>query len=204
MKTFFKHIRIYVLRGILAIIPIFLSILAIRLLYVLIDKRVMALLDKLFKVRQIPGLGILLVLISLYLIGLIVSNVAGKAFFHFLEKVSQRIPIINIIYKAGKQFSTGFSGADGKQAFKKVLLVNWGGLWTVAFVVGTIIDQQSGESMLRVFVPNTPTPVGGFIFVVKESETIDPGWSVEDAVKIFVSTFVITPAEINKKSDTPR
>ena len=200
MKTFFKHIRIYIFRGLLAIIPIFLSVIAIQLLYVLIDKRVMIFLNKFIEVRKIPGLGILLVLICLYLIGLIVSNVIGRRALHLVDRISQRIPIIKAIYQVGKQLSEGLSGAEDKQAFKKVLLVNWNnnGVWAVAFVAGRIIDQGTGESMFRVFVPHVPSPTTGFIFVVKESQTIDPGWTAEEAIKMVVSGAIIAPKEIKK------
>jgi len=200
MKTIFKHIRIYIFRGLLAIIPIFLSVVAVQLLYVLIDKRVMVFLNKFIEVRKIPGLGILLLLICLYLIGLIFSNVVGRRFLHLVDRISQRIPIIKFIYQVGKQFSEGLSSAEDKQVFKKVLLVNWNnnGVWAVAFVAGRIIDQRTGESMFRVFVPHVPSPTTGFIFVVKESQTIDPGWTAEEAVKMIVSGAIISPQEIKK------
>jgi uncharacterized membrane protein len=203
MKNFLKHARAYILRGLLAIIPIFLCILAIQLLYFLIDKRVMVFFNRFLDVRKIPGLGILLVLLCLYTIGLIVSNVIGRRFFHIIERVSQRIPLIKVIYQLGKQLSESFSGAEGKEVFKKVVLVDWNnnGLWALGFVTGRIIDQRSGEPMLRVFVPNVPSPTTGFIFVVKESAAIDPGWTVEEALKMVVSGSVIAPKEIKNKDE---
>jgi len=198
MKKFINHLRIYVFRGLLAIVPIFLSVLAIQLLYVLIDKRVMVFLNNFIEVRKIPGMGILLALACLYFIGLIVSNVVGRSIFNIIDRISQRIPIIKAIYQVGKQLSESLSGGSDKQAFKKVLLVDWNnnGLWGVALVAGRIIDQRTGENMLRVFVPYVPNPTSGFIFVVKESQTIDPGWTVEEAIKMVVSGAVISPKEI--------
>ena len=58
MKNFFKHARSYIFRGFLAIIPLFLCVLAVQLLYTLIDKKVIGFLNNFFEVRQIPGLGI--------------------------------------------------------------------------------------------------------------------------------------------------
>ncbi|MDD4907523.1 MAG: DUF502 domain-containing protein [Candidatus Omnitrophica bacterium] len=202
MKTFIKHIRIYILRGLLAMIPIFLCILAIQLLYFLIDKRVMVFFSRFFEVRKIPGLGILLVLLCLYFIGLIVSNVIGKRLFHYIERISRRIPLINSIYQLGKQFSESFSGEAGKEVFKKVVLVDWNnnGTWALGFVTGRIIDQRGGEPMLRVFVPNVPSPTTGFIFIVRENAAIDPGWTVEEALKMVISGSVIAPKEIKNKS----
>ena len=71
MKNILKHLQTYIFRGRFAIIPLLLTVLAITLLYKLIDKRVMSFLDHYVEIRQIPGMGILLLLISLYFIGLI-------------------------------------------------------------------------------------------------------------------------------------
>jgi uncharacterized membrane protein len=201
MKIFMQHLRSYILRGLFAIIPIFLSYLAIKLLYVLIDKRVMAFLDKFIEVRQIPGLGILLVLVCLYFIGMIVSNVIGRQVFHFIERISQQIPIIKAVYQVGKQLSEGLSATGGKDAFKKVLLVdcNGNGIWTVGFVAGSILDQRTGGNLLRVFIPTAPNPTTGFVFVVKEEQTLDPNWTVEEGLKMVVSGAIISPREIRKE-----
>src|ERR1017187_2831624 len=98
MKNFIIHARSYILRGLFAIIPLLLCITAIRLLYVLIDKQVMKFLAQFIDIRQIPGLGIILLLICLYFIGLIFSNVIGRQILRFIESISERIPIIKIIY----------------------------------------------------------------------------------------------------------
>ena len=199
MKDFFKHIRIYIFRGLLAVIPVLLSFIAVNILYVVIDKRVMSALDHFVHVRQIPGLGILLVLLCLYFIGLIVSNVVGRQFFYIIEGVTNRIPVIKAIYKVGKQLSESLSVTDGKQAFQKALLIdcNNSGVWTVAFVTGTIKDQSTGEELLRMFVPTVPNPTTGFVFLVKSSQTIDPGWTVEEAVKMVVSAGIISPSHLS-------
>jgi uncharacterized membrane protein len=201
MKKFIQHLRSYIFRGVLAIIPIFLSFLAIQLLYVLIDKKVMAFLGKFIEVRQIPGLGILLVLVCLYFIGMIVSNIAGRGIFRFIDRIGHGIPLIKAVYQVGKQLSESLSNVEGKQVFKKALLVdcNGNGVWAIAFVAGPIMDQRTGENLYRVFVPIVPNPTSGLIFIVKESQTIDPGWTVEEAVKMVVSAAVISPAEIKNK-----
>ena len=198
MKEFLQHARSYIFRGLLAIIPLLLSILAVKLLYVLIDKRVVAFIEDFVPVRHIPGLGILLVLVCLYFIGLTVSNVLGRQVFHLIEHVTKRIPVIKAIYQVGKQLSESLSITEGKQAFQKALLIdcNNSGVWTVAFVTGTIKHQSTGEEFYRMFVPTVPNPTTGFIFLVKPSQTVDPGWTVEEALKMVVSAGIISPPNL--------
>lgn len=200
MKDFFAHTRTYIFRGLIAIIPILLCFFALQLLYVLIDKKVMTFIDQFIDIRQIPGLGLLLVLITLYLIGLIVSNVMGRQILLFIEHLSKQIPFVKAIYSVGKQISESLSSTSDKQAFKKALLMetNPGGGWTVVFVTGSLKDETTGEELLKVFVPTVPNPATGFIVIVKASITIDPGWSVEEALKMVVSAGIISPETLKK------
>lgn len=199
MKNIVNHFRRNIFRGLLAVIPIVLCAIAIQLLYVLIDKRVMGLFDNFFSLRYIPGLGILLVLICLYLIGIIASNIIGRQFFKLVEGITNRIPFIKPIYSVGKQLSHGLSLGEGeKQAFKKAVLVNVNnhGIWVPAFITGYIKDQKTHEDLYMVFVPSVPNPTTGFAFVVKPSQTFDPGWTIEECLKAVMSAGIIAPAEM--------
>ena len=151
-------------------------------------------------IRQIPGLGIVLLLFSLYFIGLIFSNVLGRQVFKFIDNVAQRIPIIKYIYGIGKQISDTLAMTDPqKQAFKKAVLVDSfsGKGWMLGFVTGSLKDQN-GEELLRVFVPSSPHPLTGIVFIVKPSQILECGWTVEEALKMVVSIGIISPDEIRK------
>ena len=77
MKAFSRHLRKYVIRGFLAIIPLMLSVLVIHLLYVNVDKLVVRLVDQTIGF-SFPGLGIILSLAALYMLGIVASNIIGK------------------------------------------------------------------------------------------------------------------------------
>jgi uncharacterized membrane protein len=200
IAEFFKHLRIYIFRGLLAIIPLLLTFIAITLLYKLIDRKVLSFLEGVTQIhiRQIPGLGILLVLLTLYFIGIFFSNVIGRQFFHLLGQVTEKIPFVKFIYQIGKELSESFSAASDKQAFQKAILVksltHQG--WMVGFLTGTIKDKVTGEEFLRVLIPATHNPLFGYIVLVSPEQTRDPGWTVEETLKALVSVGIIFPAEI--------
>ena len=52
----------------------------------------------------------------------------------------------------------------------------------------------------KVFVPTPPNPTSGTVVMAKESETRDPGWSVEQAIRAVVSGGIIGPMEIRQVS----
>lgn len=201
MKNFFIHFFRYTLRGLLAIIPLYLCYLAIWFIRKFIDKQILEHLPSFIDKHQIPGLGIFLLLLCLYFVGLIFSNVLGRQVLKFIHSVADRIPIINFIYGVGKQLSDTLSDAGSqKQAFKKAILVNTfnGNGWMLGLVVGNIKDHD-GEELLKIFVPSAPHPLTGIIFIVKPSQTMECGWSVEEALKMVVSIGIISPDGLRKK-----
>jgi uncharacterized membrane protein len=197
MKKLVAHIKKYIFRGLLAVVPLFLTYLAVKLLYTAIDQRAVGLVDR-FLGFKFPGLGILLVLISLYILGLLASNVVGRRLFGVVEKMTNYIPLIKTTYKVGQQLGKTLSLPE-KQVFKKAVLVDYlkPGIWTIGFVTGEVIDtKNNNEKLLKVFVPTPPNPTSGTMVVVRESETRDPGWTIEEAINAVISGGIIGPEEL--------
>lgn len=197
MKKLFANIRIYTVRGLIALIPIALTVFIIRLLYVGIDKRVVGLVNE-YTGYSIPGLGIILVVLLLYLIGRATSNVVGKELFGIIEKITKRVPIINTTYQVGKQLSDTLSLPE-KQVFKKAVFVELfkQDSWVLGFVTGKLTDyKNNNQVMLKVYIPTPPNPTSGFLVVVKESEVRDPGWTIDEAMRVILSGGIIGPDTI--------
>ena len=194
IKPVFSHFKKYVLRGLLAIIPPALAIFVIRLLYVGIDRRVAGFIEGFLGV-SIPGLGIMLVILILYLLGIIASKHTGRKLFSLLEYIVRKIPLINTTYQVGMQLSTTLSLPE-RQVFKRAVLVEYlkPGMWTVGFVTGMIADRsQNNETILKVYIPTPPLPTSGTMVLVRQSQTRDPGWTIEEAMKAVISGGIIGP-----------
>jgi uncharacterized membrane protein len=197
MKSILKHVRSYIFRGLLAVIPIALTAFAIKILYTTIDKRITVVIEEIIGF-SFPGLGVIFFVATLYLLGVVLSNVLGRQIFGLLDRIANRIPLVKTTYNVGKQLSGSLS-VPGKQVFKRAVLVEYlkPGIWTIGFVTGMIIDRENNdEVLLKVFVPTPPNPISGTMVIVKESQTRDPGWSIDEALKAVISGGVIGPAEI--------
>lgn len=191
------HIRTHIFRGLIAIIPLVISFFVIQFLYVMVDRRVARMIEGWIGV-SIPGLGILLVLVLLYLFGLIASNLVGKQIFGLIEKISERIPLVRTTYQVGKQISQSLAHED-KQLFKRVVMVKYlnADAWTLGFVTGTLTDvREPGVTFLKVFIPTPPNPTSGTMIVVRESDARDPGWTVEEGLKTVISGGIIGPPQL--------
>ncbi|GAB4366321.1 MAG: DUF502 domain-containing protein [Calditrichia bacterium] len=193
MKKILNHIKTFIFRGLLAVIPLGLTYFVVNFLYVTIDRRVMGFVDE-FIGFSIPGLGIVLVLCILYIIGFSASNVVGRQFFNLIERTTSRIPLVRSTYQIGKQLSATLSLPE-KQVFKRAVLVTYlkPGLWTVGFVTGSIFDKRNNEKLLKVFVPTPPLPTSGTMILVRENEVRDPGWTLEEAMRTVISGGIIGP-----------
>lgn len=196
MKIFLKHLKTYILRGLVASIPLILSFFVLKFFYIFIDQKVMNLIDG-FVGFRIPGFGIILCFVVLYLIGYFTRNVIGRQLFNVIETISGKIPIIKTTYQVGKQLASTLSLPE-QQVFKQVVLVDYfkPGVWSIGFVTGTMLNKKNNETLLKVFIPTVPNPTSGLLVILKESQTIDPQWSVEQAMKAVISGGIIGPKEI--------
>ncbi len=197
MRGFFKHLRTHIFRGFLAAIPLGLSLLVIRFFYLTVDTRITGIIEKYLGFR-VPGLGILLVLILLYLLGLVASHWLGRKAFSLIDGITTRIPLIKTIYTLGKQLAEALS-IPGKQAFKRAVMIEHfrPGLWSIGFVTGAVVDRgKPDEKMVKVFIPTAPNPTTGFVVMVKESQLRDLAWTVSEAMNSIISGGIVGPEEI--------
>ncbi len=197
MQNFFTHLRTNIFRGIFAIIPVLLCVIALELLYHLIDKRILAFLNQYIDTKHIPGLGLLILLFILFLIGYIVTNVMGRRILKMFDRITARIPFIREIYLLTRQISDVL-GKKGGDVYKKTVLVNYpnANQWSIAFLAGKVKDQTSGKDWYKVYIPMAH-PVIGFVYLAEEKSLIDPGWSVQDGFKMVISLGLIVPKAEN-------
>ncbi len=194
MKGSFKHIGRNVLRGLLAIIPLGLCYLVVRFFYLAIDDRITGSIERWIGYK-IPGLGFLLVLISLYLLGLLASHWAGRRAFGAIEWLSRRIPLVKTVYTLGKQLADALSLPE-KGAFKRVVMVEHfrPGVWSLGFVTASIPDpEEGGHRLLRLFIPTAPNPTSGFVVTVKEAQVKETALSVPEAMNLILSGGMVGP-----------
>ena len=139
---------------------------------------------------RIPGLGVILTALIILGTGVLAANFLGQKFIDWFEALLDRIPVVKSIYGSVKQVSDTLLSGSG-HAFRKVLLVRYPHpeAWSLAFQtnVPTEVLAMLPEEHVAVFIPTTPSPVNGFYFYVKKSETIALDISVDRALKYIVS-----------------
>jgi uncharacterized membrane protein len=152
--------------------------------------------------RELPGVGILIVIAVIMLTGLMAISFAGQWWLKIWDKFVNRIPIVRSIYSSVQQVSsTLFSGSG--QAFSKALLIRYphADSWAIAFQTGTPareVTAKLGEGYVNVFLPTTPNPTSGFFMIVPRAQTIELEMTVEEALKHIVSMGSVPPNSPSK------
>ena len=187
----FQQIKRHLIAGLLAIVPIALTFWILRFLFRFLDSFTAPVLKNIG--IEIPGLGIILTLLFIFLLGLFITNVLGRTIFNWGERILTKLPLVNTIYNAVKQITNAFSGKSMKN-FKQVIFIQYPrkGLWTMCFVTNQS-KNESGDEFYHVFVPTTPNPTSGVFIVIPQKDAVHPDISVEEGLKSIISGGIIDP-----------
>jgi len=187
-----KKLRTRFLTGILVIVPIGVTIWILVWIFTAID-------GILRPIVRIPGLGFVVMILLIYLVGVMASNVVGRRLINYGESLLGRVPVVRPIYNSVKQIVDSFS-TSGKTGFKQVVIVEFPmkGTRTIGFVTNESTDER-GEKLLYIFIPTAPNPTSGFLQIVREEDTIQVDMSVDNALKMVISGGTVLPQEISNK-----
>jgi uncharacterized membrane protein len=194
--------RRYFITGLLIWIPLVITLWVLDLVVSMLDQS-LRLLPPAYQTEawlgfHIPGMGVLLTLMIVFVTGVFGANLIGAKLVNFWHEILHRIPVVNTIYSSVKQVSdTLFS--SGGQAFRRALLIEWPrpGMWTIAFLTGTpggdVARHLQGD-YVSVYVPTTPNPTGGYFVMLPRKDVIELDMSVDEALKYIVSMGVVAPS----------
>lgn len=194
-------LRKYLFAGLLVWLPLGVTVLVIKALIDLMDRVLVFIPDAWHPEAllgfRIPGLGVVLSLIVLFITGIIAANLFGKRVVTAWESLLARIPLVNTIYSAVKQVAETIFADKGK-SFRKVLLIEYPrkGLWAIAFYTGSAvgeIQERTSREVVNVFIPTTPNPTSGFLIMVPREEIIELDMPVDEGIKLIMSLGVIIP-----------
>jgi uncharacterized membrane protein len=139
------------------------------------------------------ALSLTILLVFVYLLGQVATNLVGRRLLSLGESVLLRVPFVKVIYSVTKQVVAAFQVREA-QAFKSVVFLEFPrpGMLAVGFVTSRVSDAAGGR-WVTVFVPTTPNPTTGFLQVVRPEELIETPYSVEEGIKMVMSLGVLVP-----------
>jgi uncharacterized membrane protein len=196
-------VKKYLITGLLIWIPLVITIWVLKLVVDTLDQSLLLLPEQWrtesFLGVHIPGLGVILTLVIVFVTGVFATNFFGAQMVRLWHGILHRIPVVNSIYSSVKQISDTLFSSSG-QAFRKALLVQWPceGMWTIAFLTGTpggdVVNHLRGD-YVSVYVPTTPNPTGGYFVMVARKDMIELDMTVDAALKYIISMGVVAPGQ---------
>ena len=190
--------------GVIVAIPIVATFLAVSWVVTKIDQNVFRMVPDRFNPETylgfaIPGLGIIISIISLFLLGVIASNFIGKSLIKSGEGLLDRVPVVSPIYNSLKQIVQTVA-AQKDRAFRDVCLIEYPkkDVWAIGFVTADLSGKPAdalGDDMVCVFVPTTPNPTSGFLLFVKKDLIQILDMTPEEGAKMIISGGMVSSSQ---------
>ena len=197
-KHISKKLRAQFSAGILVVVPIGAAILILRWLFLTIDNILQPVAKSLLG-YTIPGLGLGITVVLIYLTGVVATSITGKRLISYGESLLARVPLFRYIYTSIKQIMESFASSRGT-GFLQVVLVEFPkkGMRAIGFVTSESC-VKSGEKLLNVFIPTSPNPTSGYLEIVRERDVIRTNISIDDALKMVLSGGKVSLQEVTEK-----
>ena len=107
MNRIIQKFRSKLFAGLATLLPLYLTFVVIKFLFTKLEEMSGPILKKIN--LDIPGLGIILTVLLVYILGLLVTNFLGKKIFDIGERLVKKVPIVNMIYTTLKQITDTFT-----------------------------------------------------------------------------------------------
>ncbi|MBN1362604.1 MAG: DUF502 domain-containing protein [Sedimentisphaerales bacterium] len=148
-----------------------------------------------------PGqvVGFLIALVVVFAVGTLLASVVGRALWRVIEAFILNTPVLRRVYPYVKQVTDFVLTQEEKEKmFSRVVAVEYPrkGIWSIGFVTGSglrRITESVQKEFLTVLVPNSPTPVTGYVIIVPREQTIALDLTIEEAFRFAISAGVIAP-----------
>lgn len=201
-----RKVRNYLIGGLLIWIPIMITVWVVRFLSGILDSS-LVLLPPSWRPEAVfgtyvPGVGIVLSLVLLFVTGVVVKNLFGGQIVAGLESLVRRIPVVGSVYGGAKTFSETVLTDKGK-SFKQVVMLEFPrkGVFSIGFITSHELQEaqaKTEQEVTCVFVPTTPNPTTGFLVMVPRDELIHMDMTVDEAFKMLLTLGVVVPTWKNK------
>ena len=195
------RLRRVFLTGLLALVPISVSIWVLFSLTRWLENILGPLFKNVLREFYIPGLGIISLFLIILLTGYVAGNFVGKRLMKYLSGLLEKLPLFNKIYLTVKGISDSVFNAQHQKFFEAVVLVPfpYPGCQTIAFV--TAVPKELGLDQVGVFVPTPPNIANGFYLIYLKKDVTFLDMSVQEGIKLVLSIGISSRAKQGNETD---
>jgi uncharacterized membrane protein len=155
-----KRLANYFLQGLLFLVPMVLTVYAFVWSFRFVD-RLLGL--------SIPGLGLLITVVTIVAVGFLASNFLTRRFLAYLERFFARVPIARFLYSSVKDLMGAFVGE--KRRFDRPVVVDLlpgAGIRCLGFVTRDSLEAWNMHDCASVYFPQTYNFAGYMAIIPKD------------------------------------
>lgn len=194
-----RHLQLKTVSGLMELLPLLVTIMVVAFIINNVDEFIRPLLAQipahipLLGSLDFPGVGIIAVALLFYLVGLAVSTALGRRAIDLKSALLNSLPVVGTIYGVTQQAAAVMSS---DYRFSRVVFIEWPrtGMIAMGFVTGRALCEDTGKSIVAVYIPTVPNPTSGNMAFVIEDDVIETDLTVEDAMKMVFSGGIVMPA----------
>ncbi|MBR0261560.1 MAG: DUF502 domain-containing protein [Selenomonadaceae bacterium] len=194
-KSFTEQISSSFFKGLLIVVPPAITIFVVTWLFEFTEKTIGS-----FLPAKIPGAGLVIVLVAIWVVGVLSGNFLSKAIIEFFDALIGKIPVVKFIYGSVKQVTKALFESDS--AFKKVVLVPYQHSYVLGFLLLTIpepVREKLGDNYVCVYMPWSMNMTAGMNLFVKKSDVIYLDMAPPDAFQFILTAGTISTAGLASK-----
>jgi uncharacterized membrane protein len=181
-----KRITQYFLQGVLLVAPVAIIIYILYSLFITVDGLLIDKLEKLIGFK-IPGLGILVSFVFLTILGFIGQTTLVRPLQKIVQKLIEKIPILNLLYSSLNDLFSAFVGKEKKFNIPvKVLFNKENNLWKLGFVTRETMEAIGNKELAAVYFPHSYN-FSGELYLVPFESLIKLDISPTETMKFIVS-----------------
>ncbi|MES2447219.1 MAG: DUF502 domain-containing protein [Bacteroidota bacterium] len=180
----------YLIKGLLIVVPIALSIFIVVWAVTTVDSWLN--INNIFGVnpltgenRNIPGLGLGLVLFIILVAGVVVTNFVTEPMYNWFQRTMNRLPLLNFIFSSIKDLTEAFVG-DEKKFNNPVLVEAESGIKRIGFLTQNDLSKLDLPGDAIVYFPFSYS-FAGQVYVVSKEKITPLKMSASEAMKLVVS-----------------
>ena len=188
-----QHMRIF-FRGLAALLPITGTVYLIYWLFISIERGANSIIYSIYDSHvQIPGLGILLTFLAIYLMGLLLGLLPFQFLLSKIQAPLRNIPLVKSIYSALEDLLQFFdkSDSDNQGRVVEVRLGDKNGFTMVGLLTSTdpLTRASTQSEVFAVYIP-VSYQIGGYTIFVKPDQISYLDMSVEDLMKSALTAWI--------------
>jgi uncharacterized membrane protein len=188
-----KHINQIFFKGLIVVLPITLTFYLLVWASYKIESLFGSTIEWLVGQRlYIPGLGIVVSVLFIFLVGLLVNNYITGRFFKWLSEALEKVPLIKVIYNPLKDLMALIPGRSSeKNRPQRVVLVPLEplGLNALGLVTREELDELPGSGLISVYIPLSYM-LGGFTVLIEKEKVKKVDIPVEQALKLSLTAWI--------------